>query len=78
MGRRFRWGVCDERAWEYSDADLGDFADAYREINSRKMFWIVMVLSVVVIGVFSAVGATNDGLSVLWWDVPGEWPNARH
>ena len=51
--------------------------DAYREINSRRMFWIVMVLSVVVIGVFSAVGATNDGLSVLWWDVPGEWPNAR-
>ena len=36
-----------------------------------------MVLSVVVIGVFSAVGATNDTLSVLWWDVPGDFPNAK-
>ena len=32
------------------------FLDAYRELQAKKLFWAVMILSVVVIGLFAAFG----------------------
>lgn len=49
------------------------FLDAYRELNSKRLFWIVLVLSFLVVTAFAAVGINDRGLTVLWWeftDVP--------
>lgn len=44
------------------------FVDAYRELNSRKLFWIVLLISVLFAGAFAAVGINEKGLTVLWWE----------
>jgi ABC-type transport system involved in multi-copper enzyme maturation permease subunit len=41
--------------------------DAYREVNSKKMFWVVLVLSAIVVAAFAAVGINDKGLTVLWF-----------
>lgn len=38
--------------------------DAYRDLQSRKLFWITLVLSVLVSGVFAFVGITNEGIVI--------------
>lgn len=49
---------------------LALFHDAYRELNSKRMFWITLVLSALVVLSFGAVGIDEKGLSVLWWHIP--------
>lgn len=44
------------------------FVDAYRELNSKKLFWIVMILSALVVLAFACVGLSPTGITVLWWD----------
>lgn len=45
--------------------------DAYRELNARKMFWITLILSGVVMLALLIVGVTEDHeLKVLVWDTP--------
>jgi ABC-type transport system involved in multi-copper enzyme maturation permease subunit len=46
------------------------FVDAYRELNSRKLFWFVLLLSIVVVGAFAAVGINDKGLTVFGWTIP--------
>lgn len=43
------------------------FLDAYRELNSKKLFWITLVLSVLIVGVFAALGINERGLTFFWW-----------
>lgn len=43
--------------------------DAYRELNARKMFWITLILSGLVVGVFAAFGVNERGVTFLWWDL---------
>jgi len=50
--------------------------DAYREVNSKKLFWISNGLSVLVVAVFACVGLTEKGLKVLWFDVPAPFTTA--
>lgn len=47
--------------------------DAYREVNSKKLFWITMILSLLVVGVFAFVGINERGVKVFVWDFPGVW-----
>ena len=49
---------------------LAIFLDAYRELNSKRLFWIVMILSVVVVAAFAMVGLNEKGLTILWWSFP--------
>lgn len=44
--------------------------DAYRELNHKKLFWIVMFLSGIVVAAFGAVGINERGLTVLAWEFP--------
>jgi len=45
--------------------------DAYRELNARKLFWIVMALSSLVVLVFLIVNINDDKtLKILIWDTP--------
>lgn len=42
--------------------------DAYRELNSKKLFWITLLLSVLVVGTIGIFGINEKGLTVLWWE----------
>ena len=49
--------------------------DAYRELNSRALFWIVLALSGLVAGTFALVGYGPGGVTVLGWNVT-PFPNS--
>ena len=51
--------------------------DAYRDLNSRKMFWVVLLLNVIVVAGFSAVGVTGNRISIFSWRIPQEIPIAQ-
>jgi len=43
------------------------FLDAYRELNARKLFWVVLVLSALGVAAFAAVGIDEKGVRILWF-----------
>jgi ABC-type transport system involved in multi-copper enzyme maturation permease subunit len=55
---------------------LALFHDAYRELNSKRMFWVVLILSVLVVGAFGAVGINERGLVLLIWTIPTDMFNS--
>jgi len=44
--------------------------DAYRELNSKRLFWITMILSALVVVVFGMFGINDKGLTFFIWDFP--------
>ncbi|MCZ6445393.1 MAG: ABC transporter permease [Planctomycetota bacterium] len=40
--------------------------DAYRELNSKKLFWITLVLSGMVVICYGSIGFDEDGMSILY------------
>jgi ABC-type transport system involved in multi-copper enzyme maturation permease subunit len=46
---------------------LAIFKDAYRELNAKKMFWIVLILSGLIVAVFASLGINQKGVSFLIW-----------
>jgi hypothetical protein len=44
--------------------------DAYRELNARKMFWISLIISGLVMVAFGLLGLNDKGLKLLWIDLP--------
>lgn len=46
--------------------------DAYRELCAKKLFWITMILSVVVVAAFAMVGINDKGLTFLWFQIPAD------
>jgi hypothetical protein len=44
--------------------------DAYRELNARKMFWISLIISALVMVAFSLLGLGDNGLTFLWMKLP--------
>src|SRR5258707_680690 len=62
------------------DQTVALFYDAYRELNSKKMFWFTLILSGVVVLSFLAVGITREhklsvfGMGLL--ELPPEMNNA--
>lgn len=45
------------------------FADAYRELNARKLFWVTMALSVLVALSLALMGIDEEGVTMLWFRV---------
>lgn len=45
------------------------FIDAYRELNAKKLFWITLLLSGLVVLIYAAIGIDEDGISFLWFDL---------
>lgn len=41
--------------------------DAYRELNAKKLFWIVLVLSGLVVAAIAGLGNDEKGVTVLFW-----------
>lgn len=50
--------------------------DAYRELCAKKLFWITMVLSVLVVVVFAMVGINEKGMKFLVWQLPADFGGA--
>ncbi len=48
---------------------LAIFLDAYRYLNNRRLFWITVILSGVVVAAFGAVGIDAEGVTILHWHV---------
>jgi hypothetical protein len=44
--------------------------DAYRELNSKKLFWITLMLSGLVVAAFAGIGVGDHGMSVFFWEIP--------
>ncbi|MDE0889321.1 MAG: ABC transporter permease subunit [Phycisphaerales bacterium] len=46
------------------------FVDAYRELNHRRLFWITLMLSGIVVAAFAAMGNDKEGLTIFHWSIP--------
>ncbi len=44
--------------------------DAYRELNARKLFWITLILTGLVVLVCATLGIDENGVTFLWFDLP--------
>jgi ABC-type transport system involved in multi-copper enzyme maturation permease subunit len=53
------------------------FLDAYRELNARKLFWVTLVLSVLVVTVFATIGVKDNRVTLLWWTLDVPMPGVR-
>lgn len=43
--------------------------DGYRELNSKRLFWLVLGISGLIVGAFGAVGINDVGLTIFWWEI---------
>lgn len=48
---------------------LAIFLDAYRELNARKLFWATLILSGLVVVLFSLIGINERGLRIGIWNL---------
>ncbi len=48
---------------------LAIFHDAYRGLKARKMFWIVLAISFLIVACFACIGITDQGLKLLVWEL---------
>lgn len=46
------------------------FRESYRHLNSKKLFWISLVISGLIVLAFGAIGIDEEGMSFLFWDLP--------
>ena len=53
------------------------FVDAYRDLNARKLFWVVLVLNALVVGGFATIGVWKNHITILGWAIPQEIPLAQ-
>lgn len=44
------------------------FIDAYRELSSKKLFWLALFISLLVVAALACLGVNAKGITVLWWD----------
>jgi len=47
----------------------GMLVDAYRELNHKKLFWISLIVSAVVVAAIAIVGINEKGLTFLHWQL---------
>ena len=52
------------------------FVDAYRSINSQKLFWVGLVISGLVVAAFACVGVNPQGVKLLFWQIDSPWFNS--
>ncbi|MBN2580812.1 MAG: ABC transporter permease [Pirellulales bacterium] len=53
------------------------FLEAYRSLNSKKLFWLVLILSGLFVASFAGVGVNPQGLKILFWQIDSDLFNAR-
>ncbi len=53
------------------------FLEAYRNLNSKKLFWLVLILSGLVVACFACVGINEEGLKILFWQFDNRIFNSK-
>lgn len=53
------------------------FLDAYRELNAKKLFWITMILSGILVAAFAMTGINDRGVTFLHWTIEVPVMNTR-
>ena len=53
------------------------FLEAYRNLNSKKLFWTVLILSAIVVVAFACVGINEHGVKILIWQLDNDVLNAK-
>jgi ABC-type transport system involved in multi-copper enzyme maturation permease subunit len=53
------------------------FYDAYRSLNAKRMFWIVLLISGLVVAAFALVGINEKGLKIAFWQFKSETLNSQ-
>jgi ABC-type transport system involved in multi-copper enzyme maturation permease subunit len=43
--------------------------DAYRDLNSKKLFWLTLVISGLIVLCFAALGVNERGVTLLHWEI---------
>lgn len=56
---------------------LAILLDAYRELNARKLFWIVLGLSGLVVAVFALFGINEQGIAIAFWTIDSSFLNTK-
>lgn len=46
------------------------FKESYLHLNSKKLFWVSLIISGLIVLTFGAIGIDEDGMSFLFWDLP--------
>ncbi|MBU6413209.1 MAG: hypothetical protein KGS45_07025 [Planctomycetes bacterium] len=46
------------------------FLDSYRELNSRKLFWVAIGISGLIVAAFACTGINAQGLTFITWTLP--------
>jgi ABC-type transport system involved in multi-copper enzyme maturation permease subunit len=54
---------------------LAIFLDAYRDLNSRKLFWLAIGVSMLVVVIVGALGIDETGVSVLTFHFDSKFVN---
>ncbi|MFB3890913.1 MAG: ABC transporter permease [Phycisphaerae bacterium] len=57
---------------------LAIFVDQYRALKARKMFWIVLAISGLVVLAFGAIGIDDKGMTILGWSIGLEMLSTSH
>lgn len=63
----------DERADGLSTQTVALLIDAYRDLQSRKLFWLTLILSGLVAGLFGSVGLNEQGFTIFGRLVPSAY-----
>ena len=53
------------------------FIDAYRELSSKKLFWLALAISLLVVGVLASFGVSPKGVTLLWWEFENSIFNSK-
>jgi ABC-type transport system involved in multi-copper enzyme maturation permease subunit len=53
------------------------FLEAYRSLNSKKLFWLVLILSALVVVAFACVGINERGMKILIWQIDNHMLNSE-
>ena len=53
------------------------FLEAYRSLNSKKLFWLVLILSALVVVAFACIGINEKGLKLAFWQIDNQMFNSK-
>jgi ABC-type transport system involved in multi-copper enzyme maturation permease subunit len=53
------------------------FLEAYRNLNSKKLFWLVLILSALVVVAFACLGINENGLKIAFWQIDNNIFNTK-
>lgn len=56
---------------------LALLVDAYRELNAKRLFWIVLLLSALFVGAMASIGINDKGITILQWSFENEFMNTK-